>query len=161
MNLSLLQHTGLELWQMKLKPKLLTCSQNFAQKYDLKNTGLSEHSGQHCLLRPQAKLSIILGMDIFHVRPKLVEEFRDDHGFLALYACQLSNTLILCGNRVFPYTPAEARSALAQHTNSFGVTLEEADDLEEDDFPITSLFHGALQEDCPIATWAGPKEPAL
>ena len=92
-------------------------------------------------------------MDIFHIQPKRVKEFRDDHGFLALYACQLSNTLIFCGNRVFPYTPAEARSALAQHTNSFGVTLEEADDLEEDDFPITSLFHGALQEDCPIATW--------
>ena len=33
--LSLLQHTGLENRQMKLKPKLLTCSSEFAEKYDL------------------------------------------------------------------------------------------------------------------------------
>ena len=34
--LSLLQHTGLENRQIKLKPKLLTCSSEFAEKYDLK-----------------------------------------------------------------------------------------------------------------------------
>ena len=59
---------------------------------------------------------------------------------------------------LYPYTPAEARSALAQHTNSFGVTTELAAEREEEDFPFlpsTSLFHGALQEDCPIATWLG------
>ena len=95
-------------------------------------------------MRPQTKLSIILGMDLHHVQPKLVEEFMDMHGFLGLYACSLSNTLFSCG----------------QHTNSFGVTTEEAAELEEEDFPSlpsTSLFHGALQEDCPIATWLGTK----
>ena len=48
----LLLHTGLEICQMKLKPKLLTCSENLAQKYGRKKTGLSEScsSGQHCLL---------------------------------------------------------------------------------------------------------------
>ena len=86
-------------------------------------------------------------MDLHHVQPKLVEEFKDQHGFLGLYACSLSYTLNSCENRVYPYTPAKARSVLAQHTNSFGVTTEEANELEEEDFPslpFTSLFHGAL-----------------
>ena len=38
-NLRLLQHSGLENRQMKLKPKLLTCSTEFAKKYDLKKAG--------------------------------------------------------------------------------------------------------------------------
>ena len=75
--LRLLQHTGLEMRQMKLKSNLLTCSENFANKYGLKRAGLSEpcSNGQHCLMRPKAKLSIILGMDLHHVQPKLVENF--------------------------------------------------------------------------------------
>ena len=77
--LSLLQHTGLEMRQMKLKSKLLTCSENLANKYGLKRAGLSEpcSNGQHCLMRPKAKLSIIWGMDVHHMQPKLVEEFKD------------------------------------------------------------------------------------
>ena len=72
-NLRLLQHSGLENRQMKLKPKLLTCSTEFAEKYDLKKAGLSEpcSNGQHCLMKPKARLSQILGMDIHNVRPKL------------------------------------------------------------------------------------------
>ena len=92
-------------------------------------------------------------MDLHHVQPKLVEKFSDRYGFLGLYACSLSNTLITCGNRVYPYTLKEARSAFAQHTNSFGVTTEEEADLEEIDFsslPSTLLFYGAFQEDCPL-----------
>ena len=125
--LRLLQHIGLALRDIKLKRKLLTSSENFANKYGLKRTGLSEpcSNGQPCLMRPQAKLSIILGIDLHHVQPKLVEKFVDKHGFPGLYACSLSNTLITCGNRVYPYAPAKARSALAQHTNSFGVTTED------------------------------------
>ena len=63
--LSLLQNTCLEICQMKSKSKLLACSENFPNKYCLKRTGLSEpcSNGQHCLMRSQAKLSIILGMN--------------------------------------------------------------------------------------------------
>ena len=53
---------------------------------------------------------------------------------------------------------------LAQHTNSFGVTTTEMADMgEEDDLslPTTSLFHGALQENCPTATLLGTKGPTL
>ena len=155
-NLRLLQHSGLENRQMKLKPKLVTCSAEFAEKNDLKQASLSEpcSNGQHCIMQPKARLSLILGMDVHNVRLKLIDEFSDSHG----------SKLILCGNRVYPYTPAQARSALAQHTDSFGVITEETGEQEEDEdltLPSTSLFHGALQESCPIATWVGPKEPTL
>ena len=161
-NLRLLQHSGLENRQMKLKPKLVTCSAEFANKYDLKQTKLSEpcSSGQYCVRQPKRRLSVVLGMDIFNIRPKLIDEYSDMHGCMSLYACPLSAKLILCGNRIYPYTPAQAREALAQHTNSFGVITEEAEE-EDLSLPTTSLFHGALEESRPIATWVGPKEPAL
>ena len=115
-------------------------------------------------MKPPAKLSLILVMDVHHVQPKLVEKFRDKHGFLGLYTCSLSNTLITCGNRIFPYGLEEARRALAQHTNIFGLTTEDASDLEEDNLsslPSTALFHSALQEDCPTAVQLGPRSPIL
>ena len=113
---------------MKLKQKLLTCSSDFAEKYNLKKAGLSEScsNGQHCLMQPKARLSVILGMDIHHVRPKQIDEFSDKHGSMSLFACPLSSKLILCGKRVYPYTPA-------QHTNSFGVITGETAKLEEEE----------------------------
>ena len=83
---------------------------------------------------------------------------------MSLYACPLSAKLILCGNRIYPYSPAQARGALGQYTNSFGVIMEETGEQEDDEdltLPSTSLFQGALEESRPIATWVGPKEPAL
>ena len=118
---------------LKLKSKILTCSEESANKYDQERAEPCAN-GQRCLMIPPAKLSLILGMDIHHVQPKLVDKFSEKHGFLGLYACSLSNTLIICGNRVYPYSPEEARSALAQHTNGFGVATEDAADLEEDNF---------------------------
>ena len=52
--LSLLQHSGLETRNMKLKPKLLTCAAAFAQKHDLKRKGLTEACprSQHCHMWP-------------------------------------------------------------------------------------------------------------
>ena len=81
---------------------------------------------------------------------------------MGLYASSLSNSLITCGNRIFPYSPEEARRALAQH--SFGVTTEEASDLEEDNLsslPSNALFLSAHQEDCQIAVQLAPRSLAL
>ena len=83
---------------------------------------------------------------------------------MSLYAPPLSAKLILCGNRIYPYSPAQPRGALGQYTNSFGVIMGETGEQEDDEdltLPSPSLFHGALQESCPIATWVGPKEPML
>ena len=48
--LSLLQHEGLQLRNMKLKAKLLTCSKQFTVKHDLVKQGLTElcSTNQHC-----------------------------------------------------------------------------------------------------------------
>ena len=55
--LRLLKHTGMELRDLKLKSKLLTCSQSFAEKYDLEPAELCAN-GQSCLRKPPAKLSL-------------------------------------------------------------------------------------------------------
>ena len=162
--LILLQHIWLETRNMKLKPKLLTCAAAFAQKHDLGRKGLTEACprSQDCHMRPQARLSVILGMDVMHVTPQLIEEFRDRHGFLALYACTLSNSLITMSNRQYPYTPAEAQSALSQNTSNFSVftTFMEDEVTDCEDLPLNTIFHGAT-EDYPIATRLGSKEPTL
>ena len=56
-------------------------------------------------------MSLIIGMDLPHVQPKLVEQFNDSHGFMAVYACSLSQKLITVGNRTYPYTEETARIA--------------------------------------------------
>ena len=87
-----------------LKSKILTCSEELLNKYDLDRAEPCAN-GQRCLMKPPAKLSLILGMDLHQVQPKLVEQFSDKLGFKGLYACFFSNTLITCGNRIFPYSP--------------------------------------------------------
>ena len=145
-----LQHTGMELQVLKLKSKILTSSKEFANTYDLERA-------ESCTMDSQVESNS--RMDVHHVQPKLVEKFSDKHGFLGLYACFLTNTLITCGNRIFPYSPEEARGLLVQHTNIFGLTTEDASDLEEDNLsslPSTALFHSALQEDCQMAQEVPP-----
>ena len=104
--LRLLQHSGLELRAHKLKSKLLTCSEKFASKYNLERAEPCSN-GQSCLKKTPAKLSLILGMDLHHVAPKLVEQFSDKYGFMSVYTCSLSQKLITAGNRMFPYTESD------------------------------------------------------
>ena len=98
---------------MGLKPKLMTCSKQFVDKYQLQYKGLTEPcpGGQHKHLKPQAQLSIILGVDVMHIAPKLVKSFEDKHGYLALYACGLSDSLVVMGIRKYPLSStSSARS---------------------------------------------------
>jgi hypothetical protein len=142
---------GMELRDLKLKSKLLTCSQSFTEKYDLEPAEPCSN-GQSCLRKPPAKLSLILETDLHFVQPKLIEQFSDIHGFMAVYACSLSQKLITAGNRMYPYTEETARIALS--TNSFGGATDIISHLEEDNLsklPSTSLFHSALQGTCPTA----------
>ena len=66
-----------------------------------------------------------------HWAPVLIDQYQDNHGFLALYACKLSNMVIVQGNRHFPYTPEEAQDALAA-TSSI-----EDQEVGDDDLPVT------------------------
>ena len=81
--LNLLQHTGLQIRNMKLKSKLLTCSKAFSKKHDL-GFAPCHVKTEACHMSAPARLSIILGMDVMHWGPTLVDKFQDRHGFLAL-----------------------------------------------------------------------------
>ena len=89
--LRLLQHTRLELRALKLKSKILTCSKEIANISDLEGAEPCANE-QRCLMKPPAKWSLILGMDVHHVQPKLVDKFSDKHGFLCFFMhflCQI------------------------------------------------------------------------
>jgi hypothetical protein len=119
--------------------------------------------GQSCLKKPPAKLSLILGQDLHHVAPRLVEQFSDKHGCMSVYACSLSQKLITAGNRMFPYTEETARSALVD-TYGFSGTTDDFPDLVEDNLsslPTTALLHSALQDTFPTAVRLGETSPTL
>ena len=146
----------------QVKKKILTCSEKFAKKYNLERAEPCSN-GQSCLKKPPAKLSLILGMDLHHVQPKLMEQFYDNPGFMAVNACSLSQKLITAGNRRYPYNEETARIALS-NTSSFGVATDNTSDLEEDNLsplPSTALFNSALQENCKTTVRLGLKSPAL
>ena len=132
--LRLLQHSGLEIQTLKLKSKILTCREKLANKYNLERAEPCSN-GQSCLKKPLDKLSLILGMDLHHVQPKLVEQFYESHGFMAVHACSLSQKPLTAGNRMYPYNEETARIALS-NTNSFGVATDNTSDLEEDNLPL-------------------------
>ena len=99
-SLRLLQHSGLQLRAHQLKRKFLTCSKKFANKYNLDAEPCANK--QSCIKKSPAKLSLILGQDLHHVAPQLVEQFRDEHGSMGVYTCSLSQKLIMAGNRMYP-----------------------------------------------------------
>ena len=111
---------------------------------------------------PPAKLSLILGQDLHHVAPKLVEQVSDEHGSMSVYTCSLSQKLITADNRMFPFTEETARSALS-NTDSFVAATDDADEPMEDNLsylPTTALLHSALQKEYPIAVPRGlAKDP--
>ena len=160
-SLRLLQHSGLQLRSHQLKSKILTCSKKFANKYNLDSEPCANK--QSCIKKSPAKLSLILGQDLHHVAPQLVEQFRDEHGSMGVYTCSLSQKLIVAGNRMYPYTEQSARSLLS-NTNSFGVATGESPASTEDDFsslPTTALLHSALQTQFPAAVRLDKKSASL
>ena len=160
-SLRLLQHSGLELRAHQLKRKILTCSRKFASKYNLETEPCANK--QSCIKKSPAKLSLILGQDLHHVAPQLVERFCDEHGSMSVYTCSLSQQLITAGNRMYPFTEQTARSALSD-TNSFGGATEDTHESGDDDLsslPTTGLLHSALQTEYPVARRIDQKGASL
>ena len=101
-------------------------------------------------------------MDLWHWGPTHVDQFQDQHGFIAIYACKLSNSLISMGNRQFPFSPIEVQSALYNDTSNFGAATSplEEDEFSNENLPLTSSFHG-VTGNYPLATRLGSKRPTL
>ena len=146
---------------MKLKSELLTCPKAFSQKHDL-GFAPCHVKREACHMSAPSRLSIIFGMDIWHWGPTLVDQFREWHGFLAIYACKLSNSHISMGNCQFPFLLTEAQIALSNDTSNFGVSTSPLEELEvsDDNLHLTSIFHG-VTSNYPVATRLSPKRPTL
>ena len=136
LRINLIRHDGLGRRDVQLKSKLLTCPRQFAAKHNLKKEGLTEscteaeHEEQYT--RPAAKLSIVLGLDLGHVAPKLIDTYSDEHGYMSIYYCPFDDKLIASGNRTFPLTGEDVDQVLAEQTSGcFSQTREGNNEQEE------------------------------
>ena len=93
-------------------------------------------------MQPSALLSIILGGDLGHIFPKIVESYEDTYGYLALYNCQLSGRLIAMGNRTYPYSAKEAKEVL---DGNFSATVDFPEEKDYD-LPSVTFYHSATGE---------------
>ena len=93
MKINLLCHKGLGRRDITLRPKLLTGSKEFAMKNKLLHQGLTdtcaEDRSKHQFIRPTAKLSIVLSLDLGHLSPKLIDTYQDFYGYLSIFECIL------------------------------------------------------------------------
>ena len=117
-------------------------------------------------MQPQAQLSIILWVNLGHIHPKLVESFEDEHGYLSLYACNLSGSLLTIGNRTWPFSPTEVKEALDEQRGNFSSTVDFPED-REGELPVTFIFCSEaaklnpVPEHLPVAVRTGPQAPTL
>jgi hypothetical protein len=149
LRINLLKHDGLGARDVHLRPKVITCAGWFAEKHKLNQAGLTSHcleeghEEQH--VRSSAKLSIVLGLDLMHIAPKLVDTFTDQHGFMSVYYCSLMPGIVASGNRTFPLSVAAVDKLLARKKPSAtsGCFTQTCGEMQEDWVPVTSLLAAA------------------
>ena len=165
LQVDLLKHTGLQTRAMKLRPKLLTVGNQFARKHQLKKHGLTSDICQleddKAILINGGKLQGIIGQDLCHLQPTIVDSYTDTHGRVDLWYCSFMDRLLVSGNRSWPVEDSDLDSILRQHnvpgTSGRFCAIRSGDDC--DSAPLTSLL-GATVSGLPTARVAAP-QPAL
>ena len=168
LQVDLLKHTGLKNRSMKLRPKLLTVSQGFAMKHQLQKHGLvhpdiCQLEDDDAILINGGKLMAIIGQDLYHLQPTIVDSYIDTHGRVDLWYCKFKDQLVASGNRSWPVEDSDLDSILKQHSvpGTSGRFCAVRSDDDSEAAPLTSLL-GALNATAglPTARVAAP-QPAL
>ena len=166
LQIDLLRHDGLERRRMKLRPKLLTVGNDFAIKHNLINSGLVSNQDDcrfpddKALIIAGGALMVIMGMDLYHLQPTLVDSFSDQHGRIDLWLCPMQDRLLVSGNRSWPAVDNELDDLLKDHTTN-GLYCEVLRDGEtEDKAPLTALLGASVATGLPVARVAELR-PAL
>lgn len=150
LQVDLLRHEGLLRRKMKIRSKLLTVGRDFALKHRLQAHGLIPAEtgdvleGNRVAIIPGAPLTVILGQDLFHLQPVVVDSYVDEHGRVDLLHCPLQDKLILCGNRSWPLTDYEIDTFLRDTAVTSGL-FAGVEDKEGDDLPLTHLLGAEVQ----------------
>ena len=147
LQVDLLRHDGMEKRKMKIRPKLLTVNHEFALKHDLLHSGLLVNQGcsfpdNDAIIIPGGHLQIILGQDLVHLAPTMVDSCVDEHGRVDLWWCSMQGRLLCSGNRSWPCQDRELDELLQDHTSTTAGLYCEALPQEhaEESAPLTALM---------------------
>ena len=83
-----LRHDGIGRSNTTLRAKVLTVPQHFAEKWGLEEAQLTKpdavNPNNHLYTRTSRPLQLVIGMDLVHLAPALVDSYQDEHGFVQL-----------------------------------------------------------------------------
>ena len=55
--------------------------------------------------RQPHRLMLVVGVDLIHLFPQLLDSYHDEHGVVQLHHCFFSGRTVACGNRTYPLAP--------------------------------------------------------
>jgi hypothetical protein len=156
LQIDLLRHDGLQKRSFRLKPKLLTVPAPFARLHKLEKQGLvSTHENcqfenDKSIIIAGGPLGIILGQDLVHLAPALVDTVSDEHGRVDLWLCPLQDRLLVSGNRSWPAADEELDDMLRGHATR-GLHGSIMPEETGDSAPTTALMGAATECILPVA----------
>ena len=104
-----LKHHGLGRAGHKLRAKVLSVPTAFANHWGLEQQGLTQvdptnpHNSMYT--RQPHRLMLVVGVDLIHLFPQLLDSYHDEHGVVQLHHCFFSGRTVACGNRTYPLAP--------------------------------------------------------
>ena len=168
LQVDLLRHDGMEKRKMKIRPKLLTVKHEFAIKHDLLHSGLLVNHGcsftdNDAIIIPGGHLQIILGQDLVHLAPTMVDSYVDEHGRVDLWLCPMQGRLLCSGNRSWPCQDSELDDLLQEHTNTTAGLYCEALPLDHnvDSTPLTTLMAATTDRELLPTARVAEQRPAI
>ena len=86
-----LRHDGIGRSDTTLCAKVLTVPRHFAENWGSEEAQLTTpdaaNPNNHLYTRTSRPLQLVIGMDLAHLAPALIDSYRDEHGFVQLFQC--------------------------------------------------------------------------
>ena len=119
-----LMHNGLGKSGTMLRSKVLSVPIEFAnhwnlEKLEVTKTDPSDPSSALYTRQPQRML-LVVGLDLYHYFPPMLDSYKDKHGLVSLHHCPFSGRILACGNRTFPLSPTFVKNILNRLDSSQG-----------------------------------------
>ena len=92
-----------------LRAKVLSVPTAFATHWGLEQQGMTQvdptnpHNSMYT--RQPHRLMLVVGVDLIHLFPQLLDSYHDEHGVVQLHHCFFSGRTVACGNRTYPLAP--------------------------------------------------------
>ena len=176
LQLQALKHHGLGKSGTLLRAKVLTVPSAFAAHWKLEQQSVTKPDASnvhnHIYTRQSEKLQLVVGMDLAHLFPTLLDRYRDPHGIVQIFNCGFSGRMVAAGNRTFPLTNQSVRNIIRRVDSSqgfFGTIYERTDNegCPVEDETVSTLMCSLSQSvpsvpvDTPVVRAVQPQPQAV